>query len=266
MDYWRGQLRQTDPRSRPVRQEDLDRVARALAKQYGGMKAEEISKELKLAADLLVQDSAGNLEFDTVKGLVYPLAQRLVQNATVKNDAMYQQYSDLRKYLRETKINVPRNLWSELDEVGGYDAFRKRNMGRLNLSSASGLGVDVAFHELAEQYPEWFNEAQTAHPADQLILMADVLDGLQPVYENPYTGWMDVAVEQVGNEIVDTLLSEELRQVPPTFADRQAEKLEAELARRRDAEKVRLQKAMDRVRQSRDRQVRQLREHYAEMR
>ena len=258
VEHWKGQLRRTDPAARPVRKADLDKVARALSQQYGGMKTMEISEGLKAAADLLVQDGAGNLELDTIKSLVTPVAQKLVQNATMKNDAMYQQYSELRKYLRETKLNVPRSLWNELDSVGGYETFRKRNMGRLNLSSASGIGVDVVFHELAEQYPEWFSEAKTAHPADQLIQMADVLDGLQPVYESPYGGWMDVAVEQASNDIVDMLLSEELRQVPPTFADRQAGKLEAEKANRR--------KAIERVRQQRDRQVRQLKDHYAEVR
>lgn len=74
-----------------------------------------------------------------------------------------------------------------------------------------------------------------AEMADNAIARdtSEKLDDLGVVYENPYSYNRAQAVEYIANDIVDIMLSEEIRRDAPTFADKQAEKHEKELARQR---------------------------------
>lgn len=255
----RGELKLTTEKT--LRQEDVDKLARRLIKRYeSGLKAGEISGDLKALGEYLIRggDGTEELNYPAVRERALGVAQKLVRSALVKNDTLYREYSDLRTYLRTTKINVPRSLWGELETEGGYNEFRKRNMGRLNLSSADGISIDAAFQELADRYPAWFDEKVTSHPADQLIQMAEALAALQPVYENPYSGWMEIAVEQVANDVLKGIMSEDVRQSPPTVADKQAAKLEMERGKWR--------RALERAWEQRDQRVKQIQEHFAEVR
>ena len=56
VEHWKGQLRQTTPEIRSVRQGDIDRLARQLVRNYGGtLKASDISGRLKALGDLIVR-------------------------------------------------------------------------------------------------------------------------------------------------------------------------------------------------------------------
>lgn len=59
---------------------------------------------------------------------------------------------------------------------------------------------------MSDSYPELFLE-DVANPADQLMLISDVLDGLVPIYENPYNRDLNEAVEYLALEIFDGMTS-----------------------------------------------------------
>lgn len=60
VEHWKGQLRQTTPETRSVRQGDIDRLARQLVKDFGGtLKASDISGRLKALGDLIVRGGDG---------------------------------------------------------------------------------------------------------------------------------------------------------------------------------------------------------------
>lgn len=257
----KGETRRTTRETLTLRQGDVDKLARSLVQGYNStLNAAEISPALKRLGEYLLRggDGRNELTWGTVHDMALDIGQKLVESAVVKDDAAYRQYSDLRKYLRTTKLHVPREMWADLETGGGYNEFRKVNMGRLLLSSAEGTDIDQAYQELANQYPEFFNEELTSHPADQLIQMADMLDGLQPIYENPYSYDMAQATEYAANEVLDGLMGEDVRQTPPTFVDRQAAKLDQARAKGRQA--------VQRERERRDERVRMLKDHYAQVR
>lgn len=116
---------------------------------------------------------------DEIRETTLALAKDIISTSNVKED-MLPEYKPVREYLRKTKLRVPEDLQSELDSVGGYSAFRKSNMGRLNLSGKEGLPVDVAYQELSTDYPGLFDEKKYSHPADQLIHMSEVVEQLRP--------------------------------------------------------------------------------------
>ena len=81
--------------------------------------------------------------------------------------------------------------------------------------------IDQVYQELADQWPEFFDEDAVSHPADQLQQIADVLGNIYTITEqNPYQGYMEQAKTAAANEILDDFF--ELPQTRKTFADRQA--------------------------------------------
>ncbi len=257
VDYLQGQMRQTRPGGETLRSGDITKLAGRLLRAYDSrLQAKDISGPLQALGEHILRTE--ELSMADLRERALPVAKTIVENALTVDDEMYRQYSELRSYLRDTKLHVPRSMWADLESVGGYDGFRRANMGRLQLSSTGGTGIDVAFAELAERYPEFFSEDISASPAEQLTRLADVLEGLRPIYENPHSAQMDIAVQYAVNDILDGLLGEEVRQAPATYADRQATRLQEERAKGR--------RAVERTRQQRDQAVQRLKDHYQEVR
>lgn len=139
--------------------------------------------------------------------------------------------------------------------------------------------MDQVYQELSERWPEFFDEARDTHPADQLQRIDDVLGEVYRIGEtNPYAASMEEAVTGAANEILETFF--DLPQTRKTFADRQAQKLDAarakgqaqvqkvraqrdaRLAELREQNRARTAKAVERERTRREEQVARLRSRY----
>ena len=252
VDYLQGQMRQTRPGGETLRSGDVSKLAGRLLHAYDSrLQAKDISGPLQALGEHILRTE--ELSMADLRERALPVAKTIVENALTVDDEMYRQYSELRSYLRDTKLHVPRSMWADLESVGGYDGFRRANMGRLQLSSTGGTGIDVAFAELAERYPEFFSEDISASPAEQLTRLADVLEGLRPIYENPHSAQMDIAVQYAVNDILDGLLGEEVRQAPATYDDRQATRLQEERAKGRRALEQQRAKGQEQLQAERDR-------------
>lgn len=92
---------------------------------------------------------------------------------------LYEQYSDLRTYMRTTKLDTS----SVKADIADYNEWRKSHMGSMKLGN-DGTQIDTAYQELSDMYPEFF-PADIVNPADQLIRMGEVSDKLKKVMENP---------------------------------------------------------------------------------
>jgi hypothetical protein len=92
---------------------------------------------------------------------------------------LYEQYSDLRTYLRTTKLDTS----SVKADIADYNEWRKSHMGSMKLGN-DGTQIDTAYQELSDMYPEFF-PADIVNPADQLIRMGEVSDKLKKAMENP---------------------------------------------------------------------------------
>lgn len=133
------------------------------------------------------------------------LAREIVDKAVVVNDAMYRDYENLRKYLRETKLVVSPEVKAEITDYGD---FRKRNMGRLKLTSGEKTNVDQVFEELAQDWPGLFNEQDVTNPGDQLQAIADVMEDVytiteEPAYQDPE--YREQAVKDMAASIMKTV-------------------------------------------------------------
>ena len=127
---------------------------------------------------------------------------------------------EIKDYLKRQKI-----LFN--GEMDHYNEFRKRYMGTLKLNKSEGLPVDTMYEEMTEMFGEGYFPSDVYTEADKLQQIADVLDSMDSIYENPFDSYRDAAIQEIANDIIDGMISDHVRQ-KKTFADRrELEKQEA---------------------------------------
>lgn len=97
----------------------------------------------------------------------------------VNTNTLYDQYAELRNYLRTTKLDTS----SVKTDIADYNDWRKSHMGSLKLGN-DGMQIDTVYQELSGMYPEFF-PANIENPADQLIRIGEISDNLKKVMDNP---------------------------------------------------------------------------------
>lgn len=232
VDYWKGQTRRSDG----VRTDSksVAKTANELTKRYGAeIEGSEIAGDLASLYDYIARggDETGELTYTEARARAESIAQRIAESAIAKDDELYQTYSELRKFLKDTKITL-----SAEDAAGitDYADFRRGLYGKVNLAKGEKTNVDQVYSKLAESYPEFFSETRENNVSDQIARIADVAGELYNVAEyNPFEGYMGQAVSSISNDILDRFF--DLPQAKKTFADVQAEKLDAAKAAGRKA-------------------------------
>lgn len=232
VDYWKGQTRRSDG----VRTDSksVEKAAKELTRRYGAeIEGSEIEGDLASLYDYIARggDETGELTYTEARSRADAIAQRIAESAIAKDDEVYREYSELRKYLKDTKITL-----SAEDAAGitDYADFRRGLFGKVNLGKGEHTNVDQVYSELAESYPEFFSETRENNVSDQIARIADVAGELYNVSGyNPFEGYMGQAVSSISNDILDRFF--DLPQAKKTFADVQAEKLDAAKAAGRKA-------------------------------
>ena len=232
VDYWKGQTRRSDG----VRTDSksVEKAAKELTRRYGAdIDSGEIAGDLANLYDYIARggDETGELTYTEARSRADSIAQRIAESAIAKDDEGYREYSELRKYLKDTKITL-----SAEDAAGitDYADFRRGLFGKANLGKGEHTNVDQVYSELAESYPEFFSETRENNVSDQIARIADVANDLYNVSEyNPFEGYMGQAVSAISNDVMERFF--DLPQTKKTFADVQAEKLDAAKAAGRKA-------------------------------
>ena len=277
-DYWRGQTRRTQRVT--TDKKAVTAAAKQLIQNYGAdIAVKDIQGDLQSLYDYIASgyDGKDELTYTEARRRAEYIAQTLVSNAVAVDSDMYDAYSDLRDYLRTTKIIYGKEYHGD---IADYGDFRKRQFGRLNLGSEGHTNIDQVYQELSSRWPEFFSEQEQTHPTDQLLHIVEVLDGISEINEyNPFSRHMDQAVTGAANEIMETFF--DLPQTRKTFADRQALKLEnakakgreqvqkvreqytTRLAELREQNRQRVQNAIAKEREARERQMGALKDRYA---
>lgn len=277
-DYWQGQTRRTQRVT--TDKKAVTAAAKQLIQNYGAdIAVKDIQGDLQSLYDYIASgyDGKDELTYTEARRRAEDIAETLVSNAVAVDSDMYDAYSDLRDYLRTTKIIYGKEYHGD---IADYGDFRKRQFGRLNLGSEGHTNIDQVYQELSSRWPEFFSEQEQTHPTDQLLHIVEVLDGISEINEyNPFSRYMDQAVTGAANEIMETFF--DLPQTRKTFADRQALKLEnakakgreqvqkvreqnaARLAELREQNRQRVQNAIAKEREARERQMGALKDRYA---
>ena len=222
--YWRDQTRQT--KERTVRQQDTDRMANDLLREYESRTNKaEIKSDLKALGDYLVQ--AEELDYEELHDRAEDIADRIIDgNYTLIDDSNKENLDRLKGFLKGTALNLSASDFSDTGDEG----FRKR-YGRYFTVRENGRSIDSAWGELAGMFGEGLFPEDAYAPGDMLRMIGDYLDLWRPQYGNIFENARGEAVEAVTNEIIDRVLSEDVRQTQATYADKAQQKLNAQIAK-----------------------------------
>ena len=196
-----------------MRQSDIHKVSAAIAKKYSSkIDLKTLDRNLTRIYEYI--RSGDEVAWNEVSEAATAVGRSILNQSTAKDTTLTDQYKDLRKQIRETKITLGDEDKTSL--VDGYANFRKKNFGKLKLGEG-GIQVDVLYQELAEQYPELFDR-DIVNAAEQLEQIAMVMDMTAPNVHNPYHAEMDELSYVVDQELLAEY--QNVRQPIPTYADR----------------------------------------------
>lgn len=224
------------------RMEDIKRTANKLLRDYNSKYSKDtLIKNLSSLYNYMHSYEEGGYgqSMGEINRAAQAIARSIVQNASLK-DEIGDEYKNVLKRIRSTKMVVPESYRTELGSEGGYDVFRKKYFGRLRLGN-EGIDVDTAYEELSNLYPHLF-PSDTINTADQILKIAQVYDDLSPQIKNPYHANMDEMTTIVANEIKEAAVN--VRALPPTMADKmqaQIYRAQQEYRAKTEAYKARLE-------------------------
>ena len=224
LDYWKGQTKLT--KEKTVRKTDADAYAKRLTEQLHNPKArEQVADEIKRMGDYIVQTPGSELSYTEVKDYALAIADFALQDSqTVIDDSQVESLQQLYGYLKDNKLRVTDDTFNDLPE-----GWVRQHRGRIKLSE-DGLDVDTAWGELQEKFGEGMFPSDITAQADMLMHIADTIEAMKPTYGNPFAGYMGEMREAVAQDILDTVLSDEIRQTAMTAADRAQARLDKRIA------------------------------------
>lgn len=203
-----------------LRQEDIQKACRKILKEYNSTaKLDTVASNVTKLYEFIRSDM-GN--WGGLTEAATDIGRFIINQSQQKDTTLTEQYKDLRKQIKDTKILISDQDKADLAAAGGYNSFRQKYFGKMRLGK-TGISVDTFYQELSSQHPDLF-DSDITHPADQLMQIGNVLDMTQPQLINPYHANMDEMAYNVGQELLKEC--QNVREVPPTFADRKAAELD----------------------------------------
>ena len=206
--------------------EATKKLAKDIMKRYGSKV--DVDALTGRMVDLYDRTMRNELSQAEMKEIAQGIARYVMDGSVAQINTMYEEYEDLRKELRGTKLKLEPEDRADLDRVDGYENFRKRNMGRFILSN-NGVSVDAVYEGLSERYPSLFPD-DIYTPADQLIQIADVLDEMKPVMGNPFEGETG-ATQFLANDILESFFD------IPTTRTAELQRIQMKYDRQRQADR-----------------------------
>lgn len=258
VEHFKNQLRQTEVPT--VDRAQVRKQARALAKRYQAtVTVDELSARLQDLYDRMTQEK--HMSWEAAYQEAKTIAQDLAESAVTLNDGLYQEYAELRSYLKKTPLRISEE---ESHDIPDYNSWRKHYLGKVRIGKGK-TNVDQVYQELSQMWPELFpqegTEAAPVAPSDQLLHIAQVAGDLYSVTEeNPYSGQMEQITAEIANDVMASFF--EVPQAKKTFADKQQAKLEAEIAKGR----ARTRQAVAAEREAWQREIKKIRDKYWDQR
>ena len=196
---------------------DVKKLGQETIRRYGSdVKYADVQADMEALGSALMKK---DVSMDDLIPYAKNAATAIVDNTTELTEHGAE-LLEIRDYLKRQKI-----LFN--GDMANYGDFRKSHMGTLKLNKSNGTPVDTVYGELAEMFGEGYFPGDIYTEADMLLQIGDVLDSMDTIYENPFDSYRDAAIQEIANDIIDGMISDQVRQ-KKTYADRRAlEKQEA---------------------------------------
>ena len=196
-----------------------------------------------------------NKEAD-LSDLLLITSRELVEDIKFVDDDMYNAYNDLRRYMRNHRISVPEFIKEDIS----WADYRKKNFGRMLLTSESGFELDKMWHEISPMLVPFVDATEyTADGSDNLrnvedmssmfLAISDALDNTK-AYRDAYA---DAFAQDIELQFAKDLAAITIKQGEAweSFADKKKEYYETRTKEMQARHKV----AMRELREQRDRKL-----------
>ena len=246
----RQEARLTTPENRRMLPSDIRKLARNLVKEGGSNAAvDTIAEELQQLGDFMVEhlEGADTGYFNQVTSMARKIAEKIVSESYETLDENKETREGIRRYLREHTLRISDDVRGDIPD---FNAWRKAHMGTLRLGN-EGMDIYQAYQDLRSEYGEGLFPEDVLSRSDQLQQILEALDQVQPTYQQMFSRVeQEQAAAALGNEIVDRLLSKEVRE-KDSMADRafqqRMKQLEEKYARKDRARQQALENAENRA-------------------
>lgn len=198
-----------------VNNEDINDIdfGEYFANQYGSPEfvTPKVVQE-KIKSDIGMNDKEAATLYDTIANsdsfTKDDLHKVISDYLSKSNEVTYEnsEVREVRNYIRSTKIDMS-YLKSQFASSKDYNHFRKSNFGKIKMAN-SGMGVDVFYQELANEYPQYFDSSVKTE-MDQLAAIVDFMNN-NPIYEVQEGAPIpSEVIEDYTNDIYDSVINAE---------------------------------------------------------
>lgn len=237
---WKAEVKPSMP---SFREGDLKKLGNRLINDFdSSTKYSEIKTDMENLGKALLSQDVPDTDLHAYAEYV---AEKIIQNSRVLEEGG-EDLLEIQKHLKSVKL-----AYTDDGSIPDFPEWKKAHR-YIKFAKDVGLPVDVAYHELTELFGGGYFPESIVHPADQLTRMGEVLEDIDSIWSNPYDEYRDIAVTALGNALIEGMISDDVRQTRPTYADRK----EKEIAHLKDL--------LNKTRAGRDERIKQMRTAYAE--
>lgn len=234
---------ETKPSMPSFREGDLKKLGNRLINDFdSSTKYSEIKTDMENLGKALLSNDVPDTDLHAYAEYI---AEKIIQNSRVLDEGG-EDLLEIQKHLKSVKL-----AYTDDGSIADFSAWKKAHRD-IKFAKDGGLPVDVAYHELTEMFGGGYFPENITHPADQLTRMGEILEDIDNIWSNPYDEYHDIAVTALGNSLIESMISDDVRQTRPTYADRK----EKEIAH--------LKNLLNKTRAGRDERIKQMRTAYAE--
>lgn len=179
------------------------KIAREMKKEYQStVSVDDLAANLQKAFDAMASaQSTGDAE--SAMAAMGAIAKDMLEKSDETDTIMYDEYRELRDYLRKGRMGLTGTQWAEAENLyGSGKSFRKAVFGRWTVAGKedrSATDLSQRWGEMCERWPEMFDA--DASEGDMVQQVLDALDATAKTHRNPFDMNMKEMVQYVTAEI-----------------------------------------------------------------
>lgn len=198
--YARSALRAADKDAAKINQQVRQAAGKILKDTASKYDRKTLESNMRAIVEAYARDGG-----DGVSQAAAEMAKAIIEKNTHLDTTLRDQYSALRRDLRENGVSLTESQKAEAASIyGSYNEFRRALMGTVKLTDKS-MTLEARWDELSTMYPEIFR-ADTVE-GDQINALMAFKQMMQPVYTNDFGMDMDTAAVDLGLRIQGDALS-----------------------------------------------------------
>lgn len=212
-------------------------LAREMKAQYQSkVRVNDLGANLQKAFDAMA-NARTDTEGKSAMEAMAAIARDMLDKSENIDSTMYDEYADLRGYLRKGWFRLTDAQWAEAAKLYGSEKeFRKAAFGRWNIAARNdrnALSLDAAWEEMHQQWPGMFD--QDASEGDKVQQVMAALEAVRREVSNPYAMNLEEMTQYVTAEMYQKYLEAPTVKGAEARAQETARKLEKTRAELREA-------------------------------